>query len=107
MTPSAIRALVPALLAGILIASPASAQLSESELVTRLNRLENQVRQLTGTVEQLQYRNQQLEQQLGACAAERARRSARPLRSRNMRRRRAIRSSKPIRRNRNPIRSRT
>src|SRR5439155_5946571 len=38
------------------------------ELVTRLNRLENQVRQLTGQVEQLQYRNQQLEQQLGRAA---------------------------------------
>ena len=30
----------------------------------RLDRLENQIRQLTGTVEQLQFRNQQLEQQL-------------------------------------------
>jgi tol-pal system protein YbgF len=43
---------------------PARAQMTESELVMRLNRLEAQVRQLTGTVEQLQYRNQQLEQQL-------------------------------------------
>ncbi|MEA2929523.1 MAG: hypothetical protein QOG38_1951 [Hyphomicrobiales bacterium] len=43
---------------------PASAQMSESDLVMRLNRLETQVRQLTGTIEQLQYRNQQLEQQL-------------------------------------------
>jgi tol-pal system protein YbgF len=56
--------LLPAMLAGAFLASPASAQLSESELVTRLNRMENQVRQLTGQVEQLQYRNQQLEQQL-------------------------------------------
>jgi tol-pal system protein YbgF len=40
------------------------AQMSPSELVLRLERLENQVRQLTGLVEQLQYRNQQLEQQL-------------------------------------------
>jgi tol-pal system protein YbgF len=40
------------------------AQVSPSELVLRLDRLENQVRQLTGLVEQLQYRNQQLEQQL-------------------------------------------
>lgn len=38
--------------------------MSESDLVMRLNRLETQVRQLTGTIEQLQYRNQQLEQQL-------------------------------------------
>src|SRR6201987_4741942 len=44
--------------------SPASAQLSEADLVVRIERLENQIRQLTGTVEQLQYRNQQLEEQL-------------------------------------------
>ena len=35
-----------------------------SELVARLGRLENQIRQLTGLVEQLQHRNQQLEQQI-------------------------------------------
>jgi len=40
------------------------AQLSETDLLMRLDRLEEQVRQLTGIVEQLQYRNQQLEQQL-------------------------------------------
>ena len=40
------------------------AQLSETDLLMRLDRLEEQVRQLTGVVEQLQYRNQQLEQQL-------------------------------------------
>jgi tol-pal system protein YbgF len=40
------------------------AQLSETDLLMRLDRLEEQVRQLTGTVEQLQYHNQQLEQQL-------------------------------------------
>ena len=34
------------------------------DLVVRLDRLENQIRQLTGLVEQLQFRNQQLEQQL-------------------------------------------
>ena len=50
--------------AGLSLVAPARAQMSESELVMRLNRLENQVRQLTGQVEQLQYRNQQLEQQL-------------------------------------------
>jgi tol-pal system protein YbgF len=50
--------------AGLWAITPARAQMTESELVTRLNRLENQVRQLTGQVEQLQYRNQQLEQQL-------------------------------------------
>jgi tol-pal system protein YbgF len=50
--------------AGLSGVAPARAQMTESELVTRLNRLENQVRQLTGQVEELQYRNQQLEQQL-------------------------------------------
>jgi tol-pal system protein YbgF len=38
--------------------------MSPSELVVRLDRMENQIRQLTGIVEQLQFRNQQLEQQL-------------------------------------------
>src|SRR6478609_7524877 len=51
-------------IAGLSAVAPARAQMTESELVMRLNRLENQVRQLTGEVEQLQYRNQQLEQQL-------------------------------------------
>ena len=50
--------------AGLSLLAPARAQMTESELVMRLNRLENQVRQLTGQVEQLQHRNQQLEQQL-------------------------------------------
>jgi tol-pal system protein YbgF len=40
------------------------AQLSDSDLLVRLDRLEAQIRQLTGMVEQLQYRNQQLEAQL-------------------------------------------
>ena len=44
--------------------TPAAAQVSASDIVLRLEALENQVRQLTGQVEQLQYRNQQLEQQL-------------------------------------------
>src|SRR5260221_243842 len=35
-----------------------------SDLIVRLDRLENQIRQLTGAIEQLQYRNQQLEGQL-------------------------------------------
>jgi tol-pal system protein YbgF len=39
---------------------------SESDLSVRINQLESQVRQLTGTIEQLQFRNQQLEQQLRA-----------------------------------------
>ncbi|HET9903975.1 MAG TPA: tol-pal system protein YbgF [Xanthobacteraceae bacterium] len=42
----------------------AVAQMSGADLIVRLERLENQVRQLTGAIEQLQFRNQQLEQQL-------------------------------------------
>src|SRR3712207_580830 len=42
----------------------ARAQMSEPDVVVRMERLENQIRQLTGTIEQLQFRNQQLEQQL-------------------------------------------
>ncbi len=42
----------------------APAQASSADLAVRLDRLEAHIRQLTGTVEQLQFRNQQLEQQL-------------------------------------------
>ncbi len=42
----------------------APAQASSTDLAVRLDRLEAHIRQLTGTVEQLQFRNQQLEQQL-------------------------------------------
>jgi tol-pal system protein YbgF len=38
-----------------------AAQATDSELIVRLDRLEAQVRQLTGAIEQLQYRNQRLE----------------------------------------------
>jgi tol-pal system protein YbgF len=41
-----------------------TAQMSGSDLVVRLDRLESQIRQLTGAIEQLQYRNQQLEGQV-------------------------------------------
>jgi tol-pal system protein YbgF len=44
----------------------ARAQMSQADLLTRIDRLESALRELTGTVEQLQYRNQQLEQQLRA-----------------------------------------
>jgi tol-pal system protein YbgF len=44
--------------------SPVYAQGGPGELSVRLDRLENQLRQLTGSIEQLQFRNQQLEQQL-------------------------------------------
>jgi len=40
------------------------AQASGADLAVRMDRLENSIRQLTGAVEQMQYRNQQLEQQL-------------------------------------------
>lgn len=40
------------------------AQSSSGDLAMRLDRLEAQIRQLTGAIEQLQYRNQQLEGQL-------------------------------------------
>jgi tol-pal system protein YbgF len=39
-------------------------QMDDSDVVVRLDQLQNQVRQLTGSIEQLQYRNQQLEQQM-------------------------------------------
>ena len=51
-------------LACLLWANAASAQGSPSELVTRIDRLEETIRNLTGAIEQLQYRNQQLEQRL-------------------------------------------
>ena len=41
------------------LAAPAHAQ--ENEVLYRVERLENQLRQMTGEIEQLQYRNQQLE----------------------------------------------
>src|ERR1700722_5322196 len=44
----------------------ARAQMSQADLLTRIDRLEAARRELTGTVEQLQSRNQQLEQQLRA-----------------------------------------
>jgi len=43
---------------------PRSARAQDSDTVIRLDQLEHQMRQLTGTIEQLQYRNQQLEQAL-------------------------------------------
>jgi tol-pal system protein YbgF len=49
-------------------AHSARAQGSATDLLTRLDRLEATVRELTGQVEQLQYRNQQLEQRLQQAA---------------------------------------
>jgi tol-pal system protein YbgF len=47
-----------------MLAADAHAQMTEADLVTRLSRMEATIRDLTGRVEQLQYRNQQLEQQV-------------------------------------------
>src|SRR5271154_7337519 len=51
-------------LACTLWANAARAQASDADLVTRIDHLEAQIRDLTGTIEQLQYRNQQLEQEV-------------------------------------------
>ncbi len=61
-------------------AMPAAAQMSASDLVMRLDALENQIRQLTGQVEQLQFRNQQLEQQLRGAAGDSGASRAQPQR---------------------------
>jgi tol-pal system protein YbgF len=53
-----------AALACVLCTNAAKAQVSTADLLTRIDRLEAAIRDLTGNVEQLQYRNQQLEQQL-------------------------------------------
>jgi tol-pal system protein YbgF len=58
--------LVVVALLGALWGGPARAQMSQADLLTRIDRIEAALRELTGTVEQLQYRNQQLEQQLRA-----------------------------------------
>jgi tol-pal system protein YbgF len=50
--------------AWLLLGAPAGAQMSASDMIVRIDQLENQVRQLTGTIEQLQFRNRQLEEQL-------------------------------------------
>src|SRR5258708_18814266 len=73
--PTRLFALV---LAACLYAATAEAQLfgrsddrapqggDAGDLSVRLDRMENQMRQLTGTLEQLQYQNQQLQEQLRA-----------------------------------------
>src|SRR5215210_7335659 len=45
------------------LAAPAAAQ-DAADFVVRLNRLENQVRQMSGHIEQLQFENRQLKDQL-------------------------------------------
>jgi tol-pal system protein YbgF len=75
-----LRALMPAVLAcGVLGgALPSFAQTSASDLLVRLDQLQSEVRQLTGAVEQLQYRNQQLEQVVRRMQDERAGAPPRP-----------------------------
>jgi tol-pal system protein YbgF len=66
MLPAMIRT-VPVVVVALLCAlwsDAARAQMSDADLVTRMDRLEGAIRDLTGQVEQLQYRNQQLTQQL-------------------------------------------
>ena len=60
---------------------PARAQTSDADLVTRIGRLEATIRELTGNVEQLQYRNQQLEQQVQRLQDEAAQEGRGPARS--------------------------
>src|SRR4051812_32301673 len=60
-TPRLLLWILPLMVAGLM---PAAAQMSSSDVAMRLDALESQIRQLTGQVEQLQFRNQQLEQQL-------------------------------------------
>jgi tol-pal system protein YbgF len=56
--------LLATLVACVLGTGVAHAQVSDADLVTRIGRLEATIRELTGRVEQLQYRNQQLELQV-------------------------------------------
>ena len=74
------------------------AQSDPGDLSVRLDRMENALRQLTGTIEQLQYRNQQLEmqiQQLGARGGGVRNRRPRPP-VRGMRRRHQIPAGAPM-----------
>jgi tol-pal system protein YbgF len=66
-SPIRTAAVVPIALAGALVLSvpmAAAQQMDDSDIVVRLDRMQNQMRQMTGQMEQLQFRNQQLEQQL-------------------------------------------
>ncbi len=69
MSPGMLRSvprsatIVTVALVGTLWAHAARAQ-EAADLVTRMDRLEAAIRELTGNVEQLQYRNREIEQQL-------------------------------------------
>jgi len=60
-----------------------TAQVSGPDAVLRIERLESQIRQLTGTIEQLQFRNQQLESQIRRMQEEGTPRSAAQSRPQN------------------------
>jgi tol-pal system protein YbgF len=64
MMRSAHPALVGAIVALFALPAPVRAQMSQSDMVVRLDQLEADMRRLTGAIEELQYRNQQLEQAL-------------------------------------------
>jgi tol-pal system protein YbgF len=64
MPQAMIRSAFLLALASMLWAASAHAQASDADLVTRVDHLEAEIRDLTGTIEQLKYRNQQLEQQV-------------------------------------------
>jgi tol-pal system protein YbgF len=51
------------LIAAALTAAPASAQ-DAAEIIVRMNRLENQMRQMSGQIEELQFENRQLKEQV-------------------------------------------
>jgi tol-pal system protein YbgF len=80
MTRSVQFVLLGAALAAGLLAAPATgiAQSSESDIVVRLDQLQNDMRRLTGQIEELQYRNQQLEQTVHQMQDERAGAPPRP-----------------------------
>jgi tol-pal system protein YbgF len=73
-------ALSGAALAAGFLAVPATsfAQSSESDIVVRLDQLQNDMRRLTGQIEELQYRNQQLEQMVRQMQEERGGAPPRP-----------------------------
>jgi tol-pal system protein YbgF len=64
MSKAMIRSVSLLALAGMLWTGAARAQMSDADMVTRIDHLEAQIREMTGTIEQLQYRNQQLEQEV-------------------------------------------
>ena len=61
--PARFLALALLIAASVTLAGPAAAQ-DAADFVVRLNRLEGQVRQMSGHIEQLQFENRQLKDQL-------------------------------------------